>query len=314
LRGTATRRGCPTKGLDMTDGLEGLAGVLAEREPRLSRPRVAVIGDEQDGRKIGLAEPGTIALLVASDEGASMLDGIERSVARKDFGELEEIYSTLKGQYVDVFGARRPLYESRRDIPFLTEFRYAGKTLRQGMVVAPRLPVAHSLVLYNGARLALDAFSAVEYRRADSLAPAHTLVVVREPRLTELEQAILGQISDTASPFNTGESVEAWTDVVVNVAQEVVQQVAEAVVEYVVDHVVEVVAEAVVAAVVGGDDKAEDERVEEDVEGPGDAEDAWQQGMSAAAAELREMDPNLAARSLLKMRANLLGTGKATLR
>jgi hypothetical protein len=257
-----------------------------------------------------------------------MLARIERSIASREFRRLDAIHSTLRRQYSDVFGAGRPIYESRHDIPFLTEFRYAGKTVRQGMVVGPGLPVAHSLVLYNGAPLAHDAFTAVEYRRPDSHEPAHMLVVVREPKLTELEQEILGQLSDAASPFNVGEAGAAWTEVVQAVAVQVVQQVVDYAVDYVVDKAVDVVAAAVVAAVVGeaaqGENNAEDVRAAENGEGPheevqvdanveGEDTDAWGQGMSAAAAELREMEPNVAARALLTMRANLIGTGKATL-
>jgi hypothetical protein len=303
----------------MAETLEGLAGVLAEREPRFARPRVTIIEAEEKDRKIGLADPGTIAVLVASDDGAGMLNDIERSIARKDFARLEDTYATLKRQYIDAFTAGRPLYDSRRDIPFLMECRYAGKTLRQGMIAAPQLPVAHSLVLYNGAELALDQFRAVEYRRPGAQEPAHMLIVVREPRLTELERDILTQVSvqgDAAGAFNVGESVQAWTDVVVDVAYQAVQEVAQQVVEYVVDKAVEVVAEVIVAAVVGGDeaedDRAAEEGAEENAEGT-ETEDAWQQGLRAAAPELQAMDPNVAARALLRMRGNLIGSGKATL-
>jgi hypothetical protein len=164
------------------------------------------------------AQPGTIAMLVAGPEGEEHLHRIEEAVRAEELDALDEAHAGIMRQ----FG--RSLLEPRHDVrrldavPVFTSFRYGQKTLRRGMFSTSGLLVARSLALYDGAKLDPSQFQVVHHRARDAELRVQTLVVVRVPRLTDLERKMIEQIRADVAEVNLGEEVGMFTGAIIGEA------------------------------------------------------------------------------------------------
>ena len=209
------------------DRRQPIADMLSGREVRFGTPRVLEISERHHDRRLAFAAPGTIALLVASDRGREDLDRLVEAVEKEDFDQLEAVHAGVAHQFVDF--VLDPAWDLDADyrVPVFVGFRYAHKTLRRGMFAHGALPVAYSLALYDGAPLDPERFGTIEYRSPRSAERLHSVVVVRKPRLTEIEQHLISTLPAEVRPEpNLGEEYGFWTGVVVaqavgNLAQRV---------------------------------------------------------------------------------------------
>ena len=103
------------------------------------------------------------------------------------------------------------------------------------MLVGPDLPIAHSLILYNGAELDVGAFRLVEYAVPDSAQRIDALILIRRPQLTELEHAILAQVPGEVSEINLSDSLSAYTGAITKVVARSAELVLEWAVEKALD-------------------------------------------------------------------------------
>jgi hypothetical protein len=138
----------------------------------------------------------------------------------------------LHGEIVRHFGRALldPSHDVRspEDIPVFTTFRYGRKTLRRGVCTSSGLIVARSLALYDGADLDHQEFQVVHHRRADAEGRVTAVVVIRRPRLTDLERRMIRQIPAAAAEVHFGEEAGFFTGTIVGHALE---HVAERAVE-----------------------------------------------------------------------------------
>jgi hypothetical protein len=77
----------------------------------------------------------------------------------------------------------------------VTEFRYGGRIIAEGMVVSGTLQVARATVPYHGGPLHNDAFEAVTYASQARIPGTACVVLISTPIVTELEQAIHERVS-----------------------------------------------------------------------------------------------------------------------
>lgn len=106
----------------------------------------------------------------------------------------------------------RPTGEALTSIPAITEVSYRGKPIAEGMVVHPELQAMRVLVPYAGGRLEHDGFVASTYVHGKQAPNVHTVVIVREPELTPIEQKVLDRLPQEINQVVIGDpgSVENW--------------------------------------------------------------------------------------------------------
>ncbi len=102
--------------------------------------------------------------------------------------------------------------EALTSIPAITEVRYRGKPVAEGMIVHPDLQAMRVLVPYAGGRLESDGFVASTYVHGQRDPNVHTVVIVREPELTPIEQKVLDRLPQEVNQIVIGDpgSVENW--------------------------------------------------------------------------------------------------------
>jgi hypothetical protein len=106
----------------------------------------------------------------------------------------------------------RPTGEALAAIPAITEVSYRGKPVAEGMVVHPELQAMRVLVPYAGGRLERDSFVASTYVHGKQAPNVHTIVIVREPELSPIEQKVLDRLPKEINQVVIGDpgSVENW--------------------------------------------------------------------------------------------------------
>lgn len=170
---------------------------LAGRTLRYSSPEIIMLeGVPVEPRS--LTPPGTVTCFVA-DRGSPLLGQIRAAAYRKDYEELRRHGTSIARECSGISRRRETVLEFLSDIPVLTEFRYGGRILAQGMFPTATREVATASVLYGGGPLQDDAFQAVDYFRPEISPETEHVVVVSTPALTELERAIVSRVPETHS-------------------------------------------------------------------------------------------------------------------
>jgi hypothetical protein len=129
---------------------------------------------------------------------------------------LREHEEHLRKQAVEVREVRPekqlPTGEALASIPAITEVRYRGKPVAEGMIVHPELQAMRVLVPYAGGRLEHDSFVASTYVHGKRAPDVHTIVIVREPELTPIERKVLERLPQEVNQVVIGDpgSVENW--------------------------------------------------------------------------------------------------------
>ncbi len=105
-----------------------------------------------------------------------------------------------------------PTGEALTSIPAITEVRYRGKPVAEGMIVHPELQAMRVLVPYAGGRLEHDSFVASTYVHGKRAPDVHTVVIVREPELSPIERKVLERLPQEVNQVVLGDpgSVENW--------------------------------------------------------------------------------------------------------
>jgi hypothetical protein len=206
-----------------------IGDVLSGRPVDFSRPLVLEIDDEHHDVPMRLAQPGTIALLVARKEGDPELRRIVDAIRDGDLRRADRVYTeTLRDFGRSLLDPKHDV-KSIDDIPVFSSFRYGRKTLRRGMCTTSGLQVARSLALYDGARLDPGEFQVVHHRKQGNKERVRSVVVVRKPRLTKLERTIIEKVPAESTEINFGEDVGMFVGVIVGA---VAEEFAERAVNY----------------------------------------------------------------------------------
>jgi hypothetical protein len=228
---------------------------------------------ELPDQEIPLVKAGTLTCLIGTEDSA-LLSDIADAAKHRRFEDLSRYSDVVFGQYVRGLMFRRRASSGLGEVPVLTEFRYSGRTLAQAMFVTDDVEVASASVLYSGGPLDQGQFRVVDHPKDDADLAQRAIVLVNEPRLTDVEKAIIERVPRESSEVFVSSSQVAWPAAAALFVGEALLEgaaaaVAERAVDYAWDHagqawdyVVDVAHEAEEAAV----DVAHDvERAAEDI-------------------------------------------------
>jgi hypothetical protein len=165
-----------------------------------AEPEVLVLSDltRDDVR---LVKAGTVTCLVAP-QGSELLREIAGAARERNFNLLRRYSDEMTGQMRTVLlgPGNRPTTLS--DATVITEFRYSGRSLGWGMNTASGVQIATAQALYSGGALDHAKFQVACYVKSRVKYPQQAVILVNQPRLTTLEEAILKSVpSDRTEAF-----------------------------------------------------------------------------------------------------------------
>lgn len=151
-----------------------------------------------------------VAVGPPGSEGLEQLRGLLNAQDYEGLGfTLLELQETVTGLVVD----QESPFASVSEIPALAEMTYAGKLVAGGLFIVPGSDVMLSFLPYNGGNLNPGAFQLAQYSlQGSSHEPLESLVILRKPVLTTLEQSILSQLPEEISAIQLGDGglVSHW--------------------------------------------------------------------------------------------------------
>jgi hypothetical protein len=156
--------------------------------------------------------PGGSIVIASGRRDAPLMRALR---AAGDSGDAAAAAQQIRGFWPPRAQSRRPesqlpptgeIISRVADLPVLTEIAYHGKTLVEGLACTPDLEAMAAVVPFAGGRLNQDDFAAIHYTPADQPRPTdlETVILVRQPRLTELEQELLDLLPDADSDAAIG--------------------------------------------------------------------------------------------------------------
>src|SRR5205085_168102 len=90
------------------------------------------------------------------------------------------------------------------EIPLLARVTYRGRVLADGMVVGESHGMSLARIPWAGGRLDPDGFRTDLFRTRDSRQRAETVVITREPQLSDIERKVLESLSEDLSQETLG--------------------------------------------------------------------------------------------------------------
>lgn len=171
-----------------------LAEVRATRPVRPCRCVVAEIPETAKPDDFAQITPGTVTAFVAR-EGEPLLRTLTEAVETgngKAFNSVTDQIEAMAAEFFDGLTASA-LHAGARtsDLPSFAEISYANKTLISHIHVDDVLRVHAHPFPYNGGHLNRDGFSMLEYYGLAQAAPLTCVLLVRQPRLSNIEKDAL---------------------------------------------------------------------------------------------------------------------------
>jgi hypothetical protein len=187
------------------EALIALPAELAVRERREGTAEVRFV--EGDGDAPGL--PGGTICIVSGEPGDGLLGEVREAAERGDAAAVSKVLERYRGRLKEA--GERIAYEGSvaraiAALPAITEVRYRGKPIAEGMIVHPEVRSMHVLVPYAGGGLDPGEFVASTYVQRGEAPEVETVVVVREPELTPLEQKVLERLPVEVNQLAVGAS------------------------------------------------------------------------------------------------------------
>lgn len=152
--------------------------------------------------------PGTVTAFVAQ-EGEPLLtkltDTIKANNSKECDSTLEEI-NKMQEEFFRKIAASYPEIPSRTSQSF-ADISYANKTLVSFVQVDEMARVAVHPFVYNGGHLDGNRFAMSEYYKSGHNTPLTCVLIVRRPKLSEIEREALRLVPSDSSANNIGSSV-----------------------------------------------------------------------------------------------------------
>jgi hypothetical protein len=180
----------------LEDSLAGIAEEVASRTRLDQTPELLVVESGED--LPGL--PGGSVCVVSGKREAALVrdagDAARRGDAASLARALEMFDSDLRAAADEDRKAaeQRPPGEAFAALPTITGVSYRDKPLVEGLFVHPDVEAMYVTVPFAGGELEAEAFTASTYVRDENAPPVQTLVIVRQPELTPLEQKALERL------------------------------------------------------------------------------------------------------------------------
>jgi len=111
---------------------------------------------------------------------------------------------------------RLPPEKAFAELPSITAVSYRDKPLVEGLFVHPQVDAMYVNVPFAGGALEAEAFRASTYVREEEAPPVETLLIVRQPELSPLEQKALEQLPEAFDQVKVEASfLPIWAPIVV---------------------------------------------------------------------------------------------------
>jgi len=203
---------------ELTRALVQVSNETMTRPVRPCRCVVAEVPETAKDDEFAGLTPGTVTAFVA-EEGEPVLGRLKKAVREhnsKEFGAASEQIKLMEANVARQISTAMiyPASEPRR-APAFAQINYSGKTLISHIYVDETLRVNAHAFTYNGGHLDKNNFSMLEYYRADSDTPLSCLLVIRRPRLGEIEREALRLVPSELSANNISPSALRITPVAV---------------------------------------------------------------------------------------------------
>jgi hypothetical protein len=198
------------KALDSPDLRGALLQVSQEKATRPVRPCrcvVVEISELAKDREFALITPGTVTAFVGR-EGEPLLGDLTEAIAANNSAAFnlatDQIQQMMAELSRKIARAGSDAASQRQAFPSIAEISYANKALTSQVYAGDVLRVNVHAFVYNGGHLDRKAFSMSEYYLADSRTPLTCVLVVRQPKLSEIEREALRLVPSGASANNIG--------------------------------------------------------------------------------------------------------------
>jgi hypothetical protein len=197
-----------TKALDSPDFRRAFVQVSEEKATRPVRPcRCVVLEIPEMAQPDDFAHitPGTVTAFVAR-EGEPRLGKLTETIQANDSREFNLVTDQIKRMAAEVSRniAEAGIHAESQPsaIPSFAEISYANKTLVSHVRVDEILRVHVHAFPYNGGYLERSKFSMLEYYRAGSDTPLTCVLLIRQPKLSEIEREALRLVPSDSSANN----------------------------------------------------------------------------------------------------------------
>uniref|UniRef100_Q022R2 Uncharacterized protein n=1 Tax=Solibacter usitatus (strain Ellin6076) TaxID=234267 RepID=Q022R2_SOLUE len=156
--------------------------------------------------------PGTVTAFVAR-EGEPLLHNLTDAIAGNNsmaFNAATDQIQQMAAELSRKLAGAPPYTDAQRQaFPSFAEISYANKALTSQVYVDNLLPVHVHTFPYNGGQLDSKSFSMMEYYRADVHSPLTCLLIIRRPKLGEIEREALRLVPSGSTANNIGAAVVA---------------------------------------------------------------------------------------------------------
>jgi hypothetical protein len=197
------------------EALVALPVELASRRRHNHTPEVNYVRSSHDAPGL----PGGSICVVSGGKGTPLLEEVRAEARKGDASAVAKILHEHDAALSKrVSGSRTdhreelPVGEALTRIPSITEVRYRGKSVAEGMITHPEMQAMRVLVPYAGGRLDPEGFVASTYVHGERAPEVDTIVIVREPELSPIEQKVLDRLPEEVNQIVLGDpgSVANW--------------------------------------------------------------------------------------------------------
>ena len=202
-----------TESLDSPLFRRAFVQISIEKATRPVRPcRCTVVEIPQMAQTEDFADitPGTVTAFVAR-KGEPLLTKLTETIKANNSKEFNSATDQIKKMVAEISRriAGTGIYaESQpQTLPSFAEISYANKTLIGHVYVDDVLRVNANAFPYNGGHLDRKKFSMIEYYRAASDTPLICVLLIRQPKLSEIEREALRLVPSGSSANNIGAAV-----------------------------------------------------------------------------------------------------------
>lgn len=199
------------RSMDSPEFRHALVQLSEERETRPIRNCGCVVietPETADPHDFPHLTPGTVTAFVAQ-EGERLLTKLTETIKANNSEEwdavIEEI-NEMQEKFLRKIAGSYPETLPRTLQPF-AEISYANKNLVSFVQVDETVRVAVHPLIYNGGHLDRNRFAMVEYYRSGQNTPLTCVLIVRPPKLSEIEREALRLVPSEYSANNIGSSV-----------------------------------------------------------------------------------------------------------
>jgi hypothetical protein len=203
------------KALDSPDFRRALLQVSEEkatRPVRICRCVVVEIPEVAQTHDFAHITPGTVTAFVAR-EGEPLLRNLTEAIAAHNSQAFNLATDEIKQMEAafsrKITGAGIYAESQEQSFPSFAEIGYLNKTLTSQVYVDDALRIHVHAFPYNGGHLDRKAFSMTEYYQAGSRTPLTCVLLIRQPKLGEIEREALRLVPSGSSANNIGATMVA---------------------------------------------------------------------------------------------------------